>query len=214
MVSRTVAGDAPEPRDPALEALSAPSDRPRPVRLLPISKDTYSLRITVDLALKQDLDTLRALLGHKLPRADLAAIVREAVRCAIEHHGRRKGAVSPAGKRAADEVETPTRPAPRSSPSSPGSGLSRPAVPRHVRREVWARDGGRCTFVAVDGQRCGTRDRLELDHVHPHALGGQPTVANLRLRCRAHNLLEAERALGTEIMRRFTGVASRARSST
>lgn len=72
-----------------------------------------------------------------------------------------------------------------------------------VRRQVWTRDGGCCTFVAVDGTRCGSRARLELDHVHPRALGGPDTVDNLRLRCRAHNLLYAEQVFGVEHMARF-----------
>src|SRR5262249_43812930 len=34
-------------------------------------------------------------------------------------------------------------------------------VPAAVRREVWARDEGRCTFVSEDGKRCGSTKRLE-----------------------------------------------------
>ena len=30
-------------------------------------------------------------------------------------------------------------------------------VPREVRREVWARDGGQCTFTASDGTRCAAQ---------------------------------------------------------
>jgi 5-methylcytosine-specific restriction endonuclease McrA len=48
-----------------------------------------------------------------------------------------------------------------------------------VRREVWTRDGGRCAFIAGDGRRCNSRWKLELDHIHPEALGGTSTVDNL-----------------------------------
>jgi hypothetical protein len=37
--------------------------------------------------------------------------------------------------------------------------------------------------------------------VLPAARGGQATVANLRLRCRAHNQFEAERTYGVGFMR-------------
>lgn len=77
------------------------------------------------------------------------------------------------------------------------------AVPADVRREVWERDGGRCTFVSEDGRRCDSRWKLELDHVVPAALGGPPTTSNLRLRCRGHNLLHAVDVFGREHMARF-----------
>jgi hypothetical protein len=50
---------------------------------------------------------------------------------------------------------------------------------------------------------------LELDHVVPVALGGASTIANLRVRCRGHNLLDAEQVFGRAHMARFVpGVAT------
>ncbi len=74
----------------------------------------------------------------------------------------------------------------------------RQRVPAAVRRAVFERDGGQCTFVDHEGRRCGRRHFLEFDHIEAHALGGPETVTNLRLRCAAHNALEAERLLGRE----------------
>jgi hypothetical protein len=90
-------------------------------------------------------------------------------------------------------------------------------IPAHVRRAVWRRDGGRCTFTAESGKRCESRRRLEFDHVVPVARGGSSTGDNLRLRCRAHNQLEAERVFGKEFMvekrsqKRLTATEARAR---
>jgi 5-methylcytosine-specific restriction endonuclease McrA len=75
-------------------------------------------------------------------------------------------------------------------------------VPASVRRIVWERDGNQCAYGAEDGQRCSARSGLELDHVVPVARGGESTPSNLRLRCRAHNQLEAEHAFGSEFMHR------------
>ena len=69
-----------------------------------------------------------------------------------------------------------------------------------MKRTVWERDGGRCTFVGESGHRCESRTRLEFDHVEPVATGGHATVKGLRLRCRAHNQYEAERAFGRDFM--------------
>ena len=61
-------------------------------------------------------------------------------------------------------------------------------VPVAVKREVWRRDQGRCSYVDPhSGRRCGSRYRLEIDHVVPFALGGTTEPGNLRIRCRAHH---------------------------
>ena len=44
--------------------------------------------------------------------------------------------------------------------------------------------------------RCTERGFLELHHIQPFARGGATTVPNLELRCRAHNVYEAEKIFG------------------
>lgn len=59
---------------------------------------------------------------------------------------------------------------------------SRPAIPMDVRRRVWERDDGRCSY-------CGTGDvAMHLDHVFPWSRGGRHTVENLVVSCMACNL--------------------------
>ena len=61
-------------------------------------------------------------------------------------------------------------------------------IPAAVKREVWRRDQGCCSYVdPYSGRRCGSRYRLEIDHIVPFALGGATELFNLRLRCRAHH---------------------------
>ena len=61
-------------------------------------------------------------------------------------------------------------------PRSVRSTGSRESIPEAVRSEVWRRDGGAC----VD---CGSRERLEFDHIIPVSKGGANTVRNIELRC-------------------------------
>ena len=68
-------------------------------------------------------------------------------------------------------------------------------VPAHVRRAVWRRDGGRCAFKGKTG-RCAERRFLEWHHVQPFGHQGPPTVDNISLRCRAHNVYESELVFG------------------
>ena len=74
-------------------------------------------------------------------------------------------------------------------------------IPSAIRRAVYDRDHGQCTFQGSDGTRCACRTALEFDHIQPLARGGLSTVANLRLRCRAHNQLEARRAFGERFVK-------------
>ncbi len=49
-------------------------------------------------------------------------------------------------------------------------------VPQRVRQEVWRRDRGRCAS-------CGSRERLEYDHIIPVSRGGSNTARNVELLC-------------------------------
>ena len=67
-----------------------------------------------------------------------------------------------------------------------------------MRRAVWQRDAGRCSYVDARGQRCRETAFLELHHVEPHARSGPASVGNITLRCHAHNTLAAEQDFGRE----------------
>jgi 5-methylcytosine-specific restriction endonuclease McrA len=171
---------------------------PPPPRVQPIAEDRWSVRVTLDAEAKAELETLKALLSHKIPKGELGAVLREAIRCGIEKHGKRKGAVTPSRKTqgcaSASSGRSPRR-----------TRADAPPIPAAVRREVWNRDGGRCTFVGPDGCRCESRWQLEFDHIEPVALGGTSTAENIRLRCRGHNMLHAEHVYGREHMDKFRG---------
>ena len=67
------------------------------------------------------------------------------------------------------------------------SCVSGRAIPVGVRRQVWQRDGGRCSYVDPQtGRRCNSTHLIEIDHIVPHALGGGADPGNLRL-CGAHH---------------------------
>jgi hypothetical protein len=132
---------------------------------------------------------------------------------------RRKLGTSIQRQRAA--TEPPRQPAAAEPPRQPAAAEPSPQppvigaryVPAHVRRAVWNRDGGQCTFVGATGHRCEARRLLEFDHVDPVARGGQATVDRMRLRCRAHNQFEAERAFGATFMNRKRDEARGARAA-
>ncbi len=56
----------------------------------------------------------------------------------------------------------------------------RPRIPESIRIEVWRRDSGKCA-------RCGSREKLEYDHIVPISKGGSNTARNIELLCELHN---------------------------
>ena len=68
------------------------------------------------------------------------------------------------------------------------------SVPSHLRKYIWERDGGQCTYVHHETKRrCASRHLLQIDHIQPFALGGRTEKENLRLLCAGHNQFRSEK---------------------
>jgi len=161
---------------PRLAATPA-STSPAPARVKPIARERFSVQGTLG---RRAADALR--FAQDTTGNDLSSVLEAALLLYASHLRKRKCGAT-------------TRPQLRSHATT-----SARHVPARVRRQVWQRDAGRCTFTSDDGHRCGSTRRLEYDHVVPVARGGESTVGNLRLRCRAHNQYEAERTFGAAFM--------------
>ena len=123
------------------------------------------------------------LLGHQVPIGAIDCVLDRALDALIAKLEKRKFAATNT---------------PRSGGRKSATGTRR--VPARAKRAVWQRDGGQCTFVSESGARCAARSRLEYDHIVEVARGGESTVSNVRLRCRAHNQYAAECAFGAGFM--------------
>ena len=144
----------------------------------------YRLGLTLDRAERDELLYVRDLMMHRNPTGDLKAVVMTAVRAIREELERQIHAQT-------------TRPAQKAPSVTKTQGIS-----RAVRRQVFARDGHRCTYTNKKGDRCPATARLELHHiVSPHH-GGSNDADNLCVRCRPHNLWHAEQDFGKEYVRR------------
>ena len=164
---------------PRLPENSRPPAQPGTVK--PLSAERFSVNFTADKEFRELLEEVRALLSHAEPKGDLLDVLKK--RFGVGRKPRRVR-LSASEARAAAVGSKHTR-----------------HVAAAVLREVYVRDQGCCTFCADDGRRCGDRRLLQLDHAIPHAEGGEPTVANLRLRCRTHNLHTARAHFGREYVR-------------
>ena len=91
------------------------------------------------------------------------------------------------------QEETARRAATGAKPTGAATPTAKPcasgrAISAGVRRQVWQRDGGRCSYADPQtGRRCNSTHLIEIDHIVPHALGGGADPGNLRLLCGAHH---------------------------
>jgi hypothetical protein len=166
------------PRD---ETVEVPRTSVRPV-IAPLAPERYKIQF---MASKELLDKLRYaqdLLRHVAPSGDLAVVFDRALSALIEQLEKQKCGLTSQTRKAVA--------------CTPGSRH----IPAAVRREVWRRDGGRCAFVGAHG-RCRERAFLEFHHIKPFAVGGRSDTSNIQLRCRAHNLYEADLFFGEAVVR-------------
>jgi 5-methylcytosine-specific restriction endonuclease McrA len=157
-----------------------PPATPR-ANLAPLSAERFGVQFTMDKQMYDQLRYVQSLLGPRVPSRDLAKVFALAIECLKDKLEKQKfgKCAHPRKRRGSNDVRY---------------------VPDEVKRAVWERDGGRCTFVGSGGKRCDAREALEFDHLDPVARGGRSTVAGVRLLCRAHNQHAAECVFGKEFM--------------
>ena len=151
--------------------------------ITPLAPARYKVQFTAGQELHDKIERARELLSHRVPGGDLAELFDRVLAIAIPRLERERFGLTDK-PRACARV------------TAPGSRH----IPAEVKREVYQRDGGQCTYVDGHGRRCCARDMLEYDHIVPYALGGPATVDNTRIRCAVHNRLEAEEKFGAGFM--------------
>jgi 5-methylcytosine-specific restriction endonuclease McrA len=164
--------------------VQAPAQRPR---ITPLAPRRYGLQFAIGQETHDKLCRAQALLGFQSPSGAVEQVFDRALDALVAQLEKQRFAATAKPRQ------------------QPRPTTSHRHIPAHVKRLVWQRDGYRCTFVSAAGQRCDARAGLELDHIEPVARGGRATAGNLRLRCRAHNQLEAERTFGAAFMRHKRG---------
>jgi hypothetical protein len=184
----------------------------------PRSAETYCLQLNISRELKAKLDDARDLMSHANPSGDLAVVVERALELLIQKlKARRFGRTGRLNANDFGQTDKPeandfgqtgrlnAKDFGQTAPCDPADATEarkRRHIRQAVRRQVAERDGERCCHVGPDGRRCEARAFLQLHHEQPWALGGEDSVGNLRLLCRAHNRLLAELELGADRVER------------
>jgi 5-methylcytosine-specific restriction endonuclease McrA len=173
------ASTAERPREVSSEDAHEPAD------VEVVAAPQHRFHFTADASLLALVSRLRGLLRHKYPDGRLEAIFKEAAATLLEKLERERTPI---------QRRVPSR---RAGVVPKANRRGSRVVSRSIKRQVWAREGGQCAYVAPDGRRCESRDALEYDHILAWADGGRSdTIENIRLLCRAHNQRLARRRFG------------------
>jgi 5-methylcytosine-specific restriction endonuclease McrA len=127
---------------------------------------------------------------HRVPDGDLATVIERALDSLIQQVKKERFAT---GRKA--------RQKPKESREDAAASSSR-HIPDAIKRAVFKRDEGRCTFEDERGRRCAETGRLEFDHLDAFALTHVHDVDRIRLTCRPHNQHAAEQIYGRAFMER------------
>ena len=153
-----------------------------PCTITPLGPDRFSMLFTMSRDTYDKLREAQDLLQHVTPHGDPDVVFGRALDALLPLLERRKYGRTQAPRKV-----------------SRGLRHSR-YIPLNVRRTVWERDGGQCTFEGPAG-RCTETGLLEFHHIEPFASGGSADARNITLRCRAHNQYEADIPGGASVAR-------------
>jgi len=180
--------------------------------LEPARPDQFNFRFTANRKFKEKFERLAEVLGVEHPLQHMAEILEQALDIALDKKDLKRKRARRLEREAKRSGETVTgKPRPDEIFSSEPRASSR-YIPSKVRERVHERASHQCEYRAPDGTRCRSRTGLEIEHERPFALYGTNDERHLRLYCRAHNRLSAERVFGVAFIQDKIDVSRRKHS--
>jgi len=151
------------------------------------------VEFVVDEKVAKKIERAKEVLRHKFPEGKLEDIIDQALEDLLEKRDVVRKVRRMAEKQKVQRVEQKVS-------KTPVNGKSKQIetryIPASIRRLVWQRDTGQCSYKSPNGQLCGERSFLQIDHIKPWALNGKHKLENLRLLCSPHNRYRAEQTFG------------------
>jgi hypothetical protein len=183
------------------DLVDSSSSLPAPARVEPArpglppvtGPQQYQVQFSTTEEHVQLIERAKGLLARAAPGKSLGELHLQAMRLLVAALEKQKFAVTERPRKKA------TRP--QSTAHQPVDQRQRGRhIPAEVRRAVFERDGGRCSYLDERGERCREMHGLELHHRQPFGKRGPHIVENLTLHCSAHNALAAELDFGRDHM--------------
>ncbi|MES2768689.1 MAG: HNH endonuclease signature motif containing protein [Bdellovibrionota bacterium] len=147
-----------------------------------INEEKIELKLVIDEDLKNQLDRLKNFLSHKNPNMSYNELLKYLTQLGLQK-------LDPENKIKNQKAESKNQRTDSCQTRVVASKKSR-SIPAIVKREVYVRDKGCCTFTDPKSKRkCTSQHLLQYDHKYPLSLGGETSVQNLRLLCFQHHKL-------------------------
>jgi hypothetical protein len=158
--------------------------------LQPATTEQFNFRFAAGREFKEQFERLAEVLGVENPLKRMAEILEQAVDMALD----RKDLKRRLERRAKRSTESTAESRPGQIPNQ--EPTSSRYIPSEVRERVHARAAYQCEYRGPDGTRCRSRTGLEIEHERPFAIYHSHDESDLKLFCRQHNRLSAERVYG------------------
>jgi hypothetical protein len=171
------------------------------------------LQVTVDQETLSLINQLKSLLSHEIPDGNLNLLLKRVTKAGLEQLKKQKGRSEPLELKLTEgrqignqaiESKLNDRNAFHEAQASTiyfqadnhkvntlqfkaERNKHRKAIPKELRRQVFARAKNQCEYLGINGHRCASDHQLEIDHVIPWSHGGLDVLSNLRVCCKVHN---------------------------
>ncbi len=166
--------------------LASMGHTPKPREKLRYHSDTEaSLQINLDQETIENLDIIKSLRSHKNPSMSYSELVKDMSKYMREKLEPKAKSEQPQVKSKPDEIEQ-WQVTTKSEDHLPAQFNRSRYVNKALRIKLHQRDNEQCTFK-LNGRRCESKHLLEIDHIRPYSKGGETTLSNLRLLCKAHH---------------------------
>lgn len=180
-----------------------------------VDEDHVRAHVTLTSEQMQKLERVREILSHRRFKghASLADVIeaaadellarRDQLKRVVTARSQKKPITVAETKRTAATNDKTAHKTSKSEMAKKSDSVSR-RISSAIRNAIFRRDQGRCQYQDVkSGRRCHSSYGAEIDHIVPRALGGTNDPDNLRVACRTHNLLYAERTFGRNKIDKF-----------
>ena len=125
-------------------------------RVRPLSPENYALQCTIRRETQEKLARIQALFRHQLPTGDLPEVIDQAFAALLEKLEKAKFAAAsrPQTRKARSVAERAGTAGETHRATNPHTRC----IPAEVKRAVWKRDGGQCTFVGPSARSEARQD--------------------------------------------------------
>jgi len=166
----------------------------RRTSMAPLSGEAFKIEFTASRQLRDKLLAAQTLCRNRTGGGGLAKVVEDGTDLLIETVMKERFAL---GRKPRNPTETEGV-----VPAAGREGSATRHIPDAIKRFVYQRDGGRCTFRDPQGQRCTSLEPPEFQHDDGFARTGVHDPDRIRLLCPAHNQGDADEMYGREFMDR------------